>query len=295
MDDSKIRQQVREFYNQIGWQSVSEGMYQNARYEDLRPVSRGYIHRCHLRVGQYLKSKGKLMLDAGSGPVQYQEYLAYSEGFTFRVCVDISILALQEARKRIGERGLYVVADVSCLPFKAEIFEGEVSLHTLHHLPISDQVCAYKELFRVLSPGCNAVVVNGWSYSPLMRQLNWLVVLVERVQTLYSRLRVKRATRSTQITLYENDNDSIGIGDQSSAVGTYVQKMDAMTLKDLLKEQLPFEVKVWRSVSVHFLRTLVHPYLGGRFWLAFLYWLEERFPHYFGEKGQYPLIILRKD
>jgi hypothetical protein len=119
--------------------------------------------------------------------------------------------------------------------------------------------------------------------------------LIERIQILYVRIWVKRITRSTSMTINGKDDDSVAIGDQPSPVGTYVQKMDATTLKDLLKEQLPFEIKVWRSVSVHFLRTVVHPYLGGRFWLTFLYWLEERFPHYFGEKGQYPLIILRKD
>ena len=66
-----IKDQVREFYNQVGWQEVSEGLYQNARYEDLRPVAREYIHRCHLRVLRHLKSSGKYLLDAGSGPIQY--------------------------------------------------------------------------------------------------------------------------------------------------------------------------------------------------------------------------------
>ena len=33
---------------------------------------------------------GDLFLDAGSGPVQYPEYLTYSEGYRYRVCADIS-------------------------------------------------------------------------------------------------------------------------------------------------------------------------------------------------------------
>ena len=48
--DTEIKQQVREFYDQVGWQEVSDGIYQNATYEDLRPVAREYIHHCHLRV-----------------------------------------------------------------------------------------------------------------------------------------------------------------------------------------------------------------------------------------------------
>src|SRR3989304_2617065 len=101
---SDIKQQVREFYDQVGWQAISKGVYQNATYEDLRPVSREYIHKCHLRVNRHLRPRGKFLLDAGSGPIQYPEYLTYSQGYRYRVCVDISAVALQEARKALGVR-----------------------------------------------------------------------------------------------------------------------------------------------------------------------------------------------
>src|SRR5512143_479083 len=101
-----VKQEVREFYDQVGWQEVSQGVYQNAHYEDLRPVARDYIHRCHLRVARHLKPAGRFLLDAGSGPIQYPEYLEYSRGYQYRVCADISITALKEARKRVGEPGL---------------------------------------------------------------------------------------------------------------------------------------------------------------------------------------------
>ena len=55
-DPGDVKQQVRQFYDQVGWQEVSEGTYQNAHYEDLRPVAREYIHRCHLRVKRHLKA-----------------------------------------------------------------------------------------------------------------------------------------------------------------------------------------------------------------------------------------------
>ena len=131
----EVKQQVRQFYDQVGWQEVSEGVYQNARYEDLRPVSREYIHRCHLRVSRHIQPAGRFLLDAGSGPIQYPEYLEYSKGYQYRVCADISHVALQEARKRVRDHGLFVVADVADLPFKPDAFDGIVSLHTIHHLP----------------------------------------------------------------------------------------------------------------------------------------------------------------
>ena len=69
-----IKQEVRQFYDQVGWSRVGDDLYQNARYEDLRPVAREYIHRCHLRVSRHLDGhttspqlSGRFLLDAGSG------------------------------------------------------------------------------------------------------------------------------------------------------------------------------------------------------------------------------------
>ena len=45
--------------------------------------------------------------------------------------MDISLVALQEARSRLGKKGLYVVGDISNLPFKVGVFGSTVSMHTL--------------------------------------------------------------------------------------------------------------------------------------------------------------------
>lgn len=286
-DDTEIKQQVRHFYDQTGWQMVSEGMYQNARYEDLRPVAHAYIHRCHLRVGRYLKPSGRYLLDAGSGPIQYPEYLTYSRAYTYRVCADISIVALQEARKRIGDRGLFVVADVANLPFRPEIFEGVVSLHTLHHLPEKDQWKAYDELYRVLRQGCSVVVVNGWTHSVLMERFQWLEKFMERgAGRLQRGLFARRVKPAAAVVSVEER--------QAAPTSTFVQKIDAAHLKQKLQGRMPFEIRVWRTVSTSFLRAVIHPWLGGVLWLSLLYALEERFPAYCGEQGQYPLVIVRK-
>ena len=287
MDDLEIKEQVRQFYNQVGWQMVGDGLYQNARYEDLRPVSSEYIHRCHLRVKRFLIPNGVYLLDAGSGPIQYPDYLVYSQGYRYRVCLDISFVALVEARKRIGGCGLYVVADVANLPFKPGVFGGVVSLHTLHHLPQDEQKTAYRELYRVLAPGSAAVVVNGWTESALMKRLQWLVNLMERLGT---RLAANRATPASEKTNPKKDPQAQPAG----PTGTYIHKQDAGWLRAQL-QGMDVEIRCWRSVNVRFLRAVIHRSLGGRMWLKLLFWLEERFPHYFGEKGQYPLVIVRKD
>ena len=156
----ETKENVRTFYDQIGWKVEADGFYQNARYEDLRPVSAEYIHKCHLRITPYLAKPGKLILDLGCGPIQYPEYLTYSETHDFRVCCDISLTALMEARKRIGDHGLFVVGDAANLPFAPETIDDAVSLHTLHHLDLADQKKAWGELYRVLKPGGRVLLVE---------------------------------------------------------------------------------------------------------------------------------------
>jgi SAM-dependent methyltransferase len=290
--EADVKQQVREFYDQVGWQQVDEGLYQNAHYEDLRPVSREYIHRCHLRVSRHLQSSGRFLLDAGSGPIQYPEYLEYARGFQYRVCADISIVALQEARKRIGGHGLFVVADVARLPFKPEVFEGVVSLHTIHHLPEDEHLTAYNELYRVLHKGYTAVVVNGWPSSRLMSAFEPLMRFSRRLN--FSRRVRSAAGQLSGKTAPAKKAKKDRHAEDGTPKGTFTNRHDYEWVLGVVGAHMPVEIKVWRSVSVRFMRTLIHPWLAGKLWLALIYWLEERYPHYFGKNGQYPLIVIRK-
>jgi ubiquinone/menaquinone biosynthesis C-methylase UbiE len=287
MSDFQVKNQVRQFYNQIGWQMLSDGFYQNARYEDLRPVSREYIHRCHMRINRHISNEGYMLLDAGSGPVQYPEYLTYSEGYQYRVCVDISIVALQEARQRVKDKGLYVVADVAHMPFKNDVFDGEVSLHTLHHLPSEDKKPAYLELYRILSPGKSAAIVNGWTDSGLMRLSFWFVRLMEMIGIRIAEFRGKQERKPKES---KGGNTTT----EKEQTGTFIQKNSPEWMKKELSGLIDYQILVWRSINVRFLRAVVHKPLAGKYFLRILYRLEEMAPRFFGRHGQYPLVVIHK-
>jgi SAM-dependent methyltransferase len=273
MEDTK--QRVREFYDEIGWRQDGEGLYQNARFEDMRPISREYIHKCHLRVKRHLASRGQYLLDAGSGPLQWAEYLTYSEGYRFRVCADISITALRAARSVLGRRGLYVVADIANLPFRNDALDAIVSIHAVHHLPLAEHRKAYLEFHRVLRPGASAAVVNGW-YRPLLMRLGDLLIQLGRLLSGRS-LKRKHDWRATD--------------DQH---GTFVEKMTPAWLRKELAGSVEYETYAWRSLSPRFMQWFIRPQTGGAIWLRVVFWLEDRFPHFFGRYGQYPLIVIHK-
>lgn len=288
--EANVKAQVREFYDSVGWKVIGEGLYQNARYEDLRPVSREYIHRCHIRVNRFVPVHGTYLLDAGSGPIQYPEYLQYSDGFKYRVCLDISVLALKEARERIGTHGLYVQADIANLPFRMDAFEAVISLHTIHHLPEGEHKRAFFELLRTLKPGGKAAVVYSWgNQSPLMRLFS---LPIEWVSGITKRRRNKRLKKTVEMEKV-SDEEQVAAG-LVSQPGTFTFKHDYQWIKGELEGIPKLEIRVWRSVSTAFMRAFIHQKLFGRLWLRLIFMIEEVIPRTMGRFGQYPLILFSK-
>jgi hypothetical protein len=164
------------------------------------------------------------------------------------------------------------------------VFEGGVSLHTLHHLPEDGQRSAFHELRRVLQPGGQGVVVYGWDRSaPIetwlrlpQRAAAWLVGVSRRWRGLPPTPRPVGAPKAAEVG------------------ATRIYKHDYAWLRANTRDLPGVEVLVWRSVSTPFLRTFIHPRLFGRGWLRLLYRLEEVAPRWFGRVGQYPLIVLSK-
>ena len=58
--------------------------------------------------------------------------------------------------------------------------------------------------------------------------------------------------------------------------------------------EFKLKIKVWRSVGVDFLKRYIHTGFKGKYILEVLYSLEEKFPHFFGRYGAYPIIVIEK-
>jgi len=103
---------------------------------------------------------GEFFLDAASGAIPHPEYLAYGWFYRYRVCVDLSLTALQEAAAKLGDRGFYCMADICRLPFGEDVFDGIVSAYTIQHVPAPSQAQALAELHRVLGPGRTCCILT---------------------------------------------------------------------------------------------------------------------------------------
>lgn len=91
MRDLTAEKKVRDFYDSAGWKIGEQGKSVDAEFwEDLRECAKDYVSACRLKVLEHLPKSGEGLLGAGSGSIQYEEYLEYSKNFSKRVCVDIS-------------------------------------------------------------------------------------------------------------------------------------------------------------------------------------------------------------
>ena len=83
------------------------------------------------------------------------------------------------------------------------------------------------------------------------------------------------------------------MGPASGPLAPYHYTHDIAYFETNLKG-LDYEIVVWRSVSVPFLRTYIHPHLFGAAILRGIYRKEEANPPLYGRIGQYPLFVIRK-
>ncbi|HWE94322.1 MAG TPA: methyltransferase domain-containing protein [Tepidisphaeraceae bacterium] len=280
---------VQSFYDQIGWKRDEKGDFEDAViWEDLRPVSADYIRKCHLRVNRYLQPTGDYLLDVASGPVQYPEYLTYSQGYKRRICMDISVQALREARRKVGDKGVYILGDITNLPIKTDALDAVISLHTIYHVPQDEQGKAFEELYRVLRPGRSGVIVYTFSDPLLLRWGNkparwWKVA------------RKSLPARAIKKLLGRKPAPQADPGKKAdSANAPFYFHAHPLSWFTSRKWSFPIDVVVWRSVNVWSLRTYAHPKRLGRLLLAAIYGFEQLFPRFTGRHGPYPMFLLRK-
>ena len=95
---------------------------------------------------------GARVLELGCGPASLwranRERIDPSWSLTL---VDFSPGMIDAARRELGERAAYVVADAQELPFAPESFDVVLANHMLYHVP--DRPRAFAEIKRVLAPG----------------------------------------------------------------------------------------------------------------------------------------------
>jgi len=262
-------EQVSKYYNTVGWETEQEVTEDARRWEDLREHAREYVSNCRLRVLDYIPDTGSNILDMGSGPIQYVEYLEYSRNFSKRYCVDLSITALREAKSKIGNHGVYLHGSFLNIPMKENFFDCSVSLHTIYHVNKNKQEEIVRKLIYVTKPEKPVIIVYS---NP-----NTFISFPFRIfRGVHCRLRKQENTvkREEDLSLYFHAYPLIWWNRFSDVA--YIKIM-------------PF-----RSFGSNFQKKIIPDNKIGSKIFKLLFYLEKQFPVFFVKYFQYPMIILTK-
>jgi ubiquinone/menaquinone biosynthesis C-methylase UbiE len=278
-DEEHIRLGNRAFYDEIGWESDGNDFVDAKLYEDVRSVSSEYRRNCHKRINEHIAYGGKYLVDVASGPIQYPEYVEYSNNYEYRICVDFSLSALKQAKSKLGDKGIYVLGDITNMPFKDNSVDAAISLHTIYHVPKEEQVKAMNEVNRIIKPEKTGVIVYSWGQNSKL--MNWFF-FPKKVARYFKIFAIRT------LNLWKNTHIK-----EHTSRGLYFYSIHHKKLLPQLN--FKYEIKSWRSVSSPFLRLYIHKFLFGKQLLKYLFRLENKYSNKMGLIGQYPLFILRKD
>ena len=154
-----IEEEIKKHYDQIGWK-IEEGTTKDTRSnEDLRNVAQDYLIKCAQRILRRIPDQGDNILDMGSGPIPHDSYLLFSKNFSKRYCVDISKVALEAAKKKIGNHGVFLHGSFSDIPLEKDFFDCSISLHVIYHIEKNKQEEAVRKLIHVTKPGHPVIII----------------------------------------------------------------------------------------------------------------------------------------
>lgn len=261
---------AQNFYDSFGWAPDAEGALGDTKtFVDTRPVSRAYARACMRRLGErYFSGGGKYILDAGSGPLIDEEVFAFGDRFERVICTDLSARALNAARDKLGNRGIYLKCDITNMPIEDGVVDAITCNHVIYQLPMNMQAQAFRELYRVLKPGGVAVVIYWWSDA----NLPW---------------RMERIARMLPMR---------GPGEPQTDGPLPELPHNTRPRSWFESKDWPFSYKydIYRTVPELFTRTYIPDDWRGALFLNGLQLMQRIAPGYCGRHGHMPVIVFKK-
>jgi ubiquinone/menaquinone biosynthesis C-methylase UbiE len=272
--NNNAEDKVSEFYNNIGWKEENETTEDAKRWEDLREHAKEYVSKCRLRVLRHIPDRGEYILDMASGPIQYKEYLEFSKNFKKRYCIDLSSGALEQAKKKIGDHGIFLHGSFFDLPLEENFFDCSLSLHTIYHMDKDKQEEAVRKLIRVTKPGKPVIIVYANPDFATSLRSFFLFRVLRSAKRIFSKP-VNKAVSEQALCLYYFRHPIkwwSRFGDVASV-----------------------NILPWRAFGSDIQKKLLPNNKIGKLMFDLLFKLEEKFPDFFTKNGYYPMIVLTKN
>ena len=156
------------------------------------------------------------------------------------------------------------------LPMLTDFFDCTVSLHTIYHIDKMEQEAAVRKLIRVTKPGRPVIIVYR-NPAPLFTRLAQPFRTVKNKARQIAGFNLKKKKYS----------------------GLYVYSYHIRWWQRFA-DQAEVKLLPWRSFSSRDQKLLFPNNVLGKWMLASLFALEDKFPRFFVNHAQYPMIVLTK-
>jgi SAM-dependent methyltransferase len=279
------KESVRRFYDEKGWCRAGDTYVDTQLYVDVRPVVQQYMRRADARVQAVLAPEGRLFLDVGCGAKPKMEL---STGYQKHVCVDFSITGLREARRKLGARGLYVMADATALPFAEDLFDAVISAHVIYHIPgLENQRRAMQEVYRMVKPGRTGAILYANPYHVRYFDLTWGWKGLARHMFRFLGDMVDRLRGRPHWAADKPGEERVADGE------LFYKSYPPAWVRRFLPPGT-MEIRCLRWLTKTFTSRRVQDTPNWRRFLHTVTWLEDRLPHLLAYGANYLLLVVRK-
>ncbi len=273
------KKRVFDYYNDINYKiKDSLKIYGDSpKWVDFREFSSEYMRTSFKRARKFYPQTGKYLLDIASGPIGLAEYMTLCDGYEYRICVDISINALIQAKiniEKAGKKGIYICGDITNIPIQDNSVDTVLSQHTLYHIPRNDQKTAVNELYRVAGENSKIVIVYSWFYR------SWFMNLSLNIIQLYRILR--HFAGKIYVRLFP------------SKPRLYFYPHSPRWFKKSFRFSNEIEFFCWRSTNKYFMNLFIHKWLFGKRILNILSNIEDKHSKFMSTFGEYSAIVITK-
>ena len=271
------RQRIFNYFRQVGYYEFEgQQVYEDAKqFVDFRPFLRQYTSQGFAKAGQYLPSKGNYFADIASGPVAFKEYVQLAVQYNCRICVDLSVNALKQAKKNLGISGqhcLLICGDMLHLPIKENVADAVLCQHALFHIPKNRQLDAMRQLVRIAKPETRIAIVYDWFYHSWLMNITLGPVQLYRIARHLAGKWYARLFRKNKLYFYAHSPRWFRKNNPGSTIDFFT----------------------WRSVNIYFSKIYLHNNRMGKKILKWIMKLENKYPGWMGRWGEYAIIVIRK-
>ena len=271
------KKRVFDYYNEINYKTYNSlKIYEDSKkWVDYRDVSKEYIFNSFTKAKNYINKSGKYFLDIASGPIGLKEYIDLSDNYEIRICIDISINALIQAKYNYQHRkGIYICGDITNIPLKENCCDSVLCQHTLYHIPKNEQKTAVDEMYRVAKPDTKIAIVYSWFYHSWFMNITLFPLQIYRIfRHIAGKIYVRFFSNKPRLYFYPHSPRWF------HKSFSYSNKM---------------EFYCWRSTNKYFLNLYIHNWFFGKKLLEKLKKSEDEYSKFWGRFGEYPVIVINK-